>query len=121
MKFSARVVKGKGRGKRIGIPTANLKPPENFSAKEGIWACWVVIDGRKLPGALHWGPVPVFGEEKRSLEVHILQDAPQIPSELGIELVSWLRPVRNFENAEKLKEQVEKDIIACKKALGVLN
>lgn len=126
IKFSARVIKGRGRGKRIGIPTVNLQPPENFSLKEGIWACWVYparsgLGKQKLAGALHWGPVPVFGEEKPSLEVHILGNALEIPVVLEVEAVAYLRPVMNFKDAEELKKQVRKDIIACKKALGVLN
>lgn len=119
MKFRARVVRGKGRGRRIGIPTVNLVPPPNFPAKEGIWACWVSLNEKKCAGAMHWGPVPVFGEKSPSLEVHLLEAAPEIPEELTVELVAYLRPVRNFENAEKLREQVEEDIRRCKEILGL--
>lgn len=119
MKFTARVIPGKGRGKRIGIPTVNLLPPKNFSLEHGIWACWAYISKQKFPGALHWGPVPVFGEEEPSLEVHLLRNTPDIPKSIEIEAVTYLRPVMNFKTAEKLKKQVEKDIEQCAKTLGL--
>ncbi|MBI5619675.1 riboflavin kinase, partial [Candidatus Gottesmanbacteria bacterium] len=72
MKITSRQIKGKGRGKLLGFPTINLEIPEGLTLKEGIWAVWVTIAGKRYGGALHFGPVPTFREREKSLEVFLL-------------------------------------------------
>jgi len=66
MKFESTQTKGKGRGKLMGFPTINLKIPANFELEDGIYAAKVNIENKVFVGALHYGPVPTFNEEKKA-------------------------------------------------------
>jgi len=48
MKFKSRHIKGKGRGKKMGFPTINLKIPSNFKLEDGIYAAKVFIEDKVL-------------------------------------------------------------------------
>lgn len=120
MRFESERVPGKGRGRQLGFPTMNLRIPENLQLEYGIYACWVQAGDRTYPGALHYGPVPVFGEADPSLEVHLLDSAPEdTPPVLRVEVVRWIRPVQSFPSPEALRAQMEQDVAACRRALGL--
>lgn len=120
--FTAVVIKGKGRGKEIGFPTLNLKVPTDFSLKEGIYACWVILDNnpaRRHMGALHYGPVPVFDEMIPSLEVHILgYREDRTPKKLEVTIAKFLRDVAFFDSVEKLIDQIEQDVAETRRILS---
>lgn len=118
MKFESTHIKGKGRGKPMGFPTVNLKIPENFKLKDGIYAVKVTIENKVFIGALHYGPVPTFGELQKSLEVYLIE-VKQADYELlenldgkiiKIEIVKYLRPVTKFNSKEELIEQIKNDV-----------
>lgn len=122
MKFKSSQVKGKGRGKLLGFPTINLEIPKNFDLLDGIYAVRVYIDGSTFMGALHSGPIPVFDETEKTLEVFLIDADPknlpeQIP-ELEIEKIKYLRPIMNFDNTEDLAKQMSKDVEDTKKILN---
>ncbi|OGY98414.1 MAG: hypothetical protein A2855_02700 [Candidatus Liptonbacteria bacterium RIFCSPHIGHO2_01_FULL_57_28] len=121
MRYAARVIPGRGEGRKLGFPTLNLEIPEGFAAEQGIYAGWVWLGrgaGERQMAALHYGPVPVFGVKEISLEAHLIgQDLTAPPAELSFELVKYLRPVRHFEALAGLQEQIQADIEAAK---GVL-
>lgn len=123
MKFTSRHIRGKGRGKLLGFPTINLEIPEGFPLQEGIWAVWVEIKEKKYKGALHFGPVPTFGEEELSLEVFLIdtkdEDIPELDNEiLIIEPVKRLRDVKAFSSHEELVNQIKKDVLNARKILS---
>lgn len=115
--FSTKKVKGKGRGKFLGFPTINLKIPEKVSAQDGIYAVRIWIGKKEYKGALHFGPIPTFADDKKSLEVFLLdakeKDVPNTlleKSVIKVEFVSWLRPVIKFDSKKALITQMEKDV-----------
>lgn len=109
--FDARVISGKGRGRGLGFPTLNLEIPKNFDVKEGIYACTISIDDAVYKGALHYGPIPVFGDTKKSLEIFVLDwNGLTRPENIRFQLANYLRPIRNFENPERLSAQIAEDI-----------
>src|SRR5436189_4603166 len=77
------VVRGAGRGRTIGIPTINLAPPDSrkLLPPDGVYAVRVRIlesgtrilapDSKILGGMMNQGPRPTFGEETRTLEIHL--------------------------------------------------
>lgn len=120
MKFESTHIKGKGRGKPMGFPTINLKIPDNFKLKDGIYAAKVSIENKIFSGALHYGPTPTFNEEKKSLEVFLLGSSNNELENLEgkiikVEIIKYLRPVIKFESKEELIKQIEEDVINIKK------
>lgn len=121
MKFKSIQVKGKGRGKLLGFPTINLEIPENLNLEDGIYAVNVFIGGKEFIGAMHYGPIPVFQENGKTLEFFLIDtqdsDIPDSP-EFEVEVIKLLRPVMSFPDKEKLIEQMEKDVSQTKKILN---
>src|SRR3989339_1909463 len=101
MQFESTHIKGKGRGKPMGFPTINLKIPDNFELKNGIYAVEVIIEKKVFKGALHYGPVPTFGELQKSLEVFLIETADKVIEDLDekiikIKIIKFLRDVIKF-------------------------
>lgn len=117
--FTAKVIKGKGRGKGLGFPTLNLEVPPTFSYPFGIYAGWVYLKGKKMQGAFHYGPVPTFKEGAPSLEAFVLNASIETaPPTITFELIQYLRPVENFTSPKTLTQQIAKDVSQTKKLLS---
>lgn len=111
MKFTCKVIKGKGRGKTLGFPTFNLQVPKDFSTKEGIYACWVWLSDKKYRGALHYGTIPVFNDDETKLEIFVLDYSFDAPThQLTFQLVKFLRPVKKFSSPKILMAQIRQDV-----------
>ena len=108
-KFKARVIAGKGRGRRLGFPTANLNKTD-LDIEYGIYLVEVMINNRLYNGLLHFGPRKTFNEEVSS-ELYIKDfDFDIYHQNVKIKVIKKIREVRKFANAEDLKEQIEKDL-----------
>ncbi len=119
LRFRTQTIPGKGRGKHLGFPTLNLRIPPELDLVHGIYACWVKIDDTTYPGALHYGPVPAFGEDAPSLEVHLVDATlTEQPSEVEVEVVRFLRPVRHFESPKALAAQMAEDVERAREVLS---
>jgi riboflavin kinase/FMN adenylyltransferase len=111
MKYSFPVIKGHGRGEKLGYPTFNLSIPEDFNEKFGVYTAFVWIRGKKYLGALHFGPLLTFDEAIISLEIFVLDyDNDQIIEKVDFELLSYLRPIKKFESEKELSAQIAEDI-----------
>jgi riboflavin kinase / FMN adenylyltransferase len=120
MRYAGKIVKGRGEGKRIGVPTLNFEVPTGFTEKHGIYAGWAWIDGEKHPAAIHYGPAPTFGISESSLEAHLLRSFLSHSPETGeFELVQFLREIEDFKNIEDLQEQIRKDVEDTRHILGL--
>lgn len=118
MRYSGNVIAGKGRGKQMGFPTLNLSIPDPLPYTHGIYAGWVWIDGARHPGAFHFGPIPVFREQKVSLEVFVIDTIlEKIPVAVEFELVVYLRAIEHFADTATLAAQIKKDVERTRKIL----
>jgi riboflavin kinase / FMN adenylyltransferase len=123
MRFKSSQIKGKGRGKLLGFPTINLEIPENFDLKDGIYAVKVMIAGQAFIGALHFGPIPTFNENKKTLEVFLIGIDPNAVPEtenldIEVEIVEFLREVLSFKNEQELSKQIGEDVLKTKQIFG---
>ena len=108
--IKARVIKGAGRGKKIKVPTVNFDPSSAHGLKEGIYVCRVII-GKPYWGVLHFGPRPVFGEEDRSLEVHLFDFIDGTETKIAdIEIYDFIRKGANFKDKDALVAKINEDI-----------
>ncbi|MEK7495115.1 MAG: riboflavin kinase [Patescibacteria group bacterium] len=120
MKFESTHITGKGRGKPMGFPTINLKILENFELKNGIYAAKVIIEDKVFQGALHYGPVPTFGDLQKSLEIYLIEITNEDLINHGlekldgkiikIEIIKFLRDIIKFKLVEDLVRQIETDV-----------
>lgn len=111
------VVHGRGRGRSIGFPTANLNPHHETLPPAGVYAAWGLLGGRRLKGVIHIGDRPTFGDREKSLEVHFFNFHQNLyVRELELEFVRRLRPTRCFKSKEALIRAIRKD---AQKALKI--
>jgi riboflavin kinase/FMN adenylyltransferase len=114
------VVRGDGRGRDLGFPTANLRfdapvvlPPD------GIYAVRVSWDGRRANGVASLGVRPTFGAGERLLEVHLFDfDGDLYGRRLRVEFVRRQRGERKFGSVGALVEQMEQDAQRARGLLG---
>jgi riboflavin kinase/FMN adenylyltransferase len=108
------VVHGDGRGKKIGIPTANLETGnEKLIPGAGVYACKVQIMDRLWPAAVNIGTRPTFENSNpvSHVEAHILDYSGDLYSQqLAVEFISRLRGEERFKSVEELIHQVQHDI-----------
>jgi len=115
------VVKGEGRGKTLGFPTANISTTY-FLPKDGVYACFVKIDSVGLfKGVCNVGPRPTFGSSGRFLEVFILDfEANIYLKAVEVFFVQKIRDVFKFQSPNDLKERIMKDVQISQEILSNL-
>jgi riboflavin kinase / FMN adenylyltransferase len=112
--LSGRVVEGRGIGRHIGFPTANIKPPtaDKLIPGNGVYAVRVETGYGKHPGMLSIGTNPTIDPESsaRSIEVHIIDFKSDIyNSSITISFVKRLRDEIKFPGTAELAAQMEAD------------
>jgi riboflavin kinase/FMN adenylyltransferase len=110
--FSGVVIEGNKIGRKIGFPTANLLvSTSKIMPPYGIYKVKVKVENDIYYGLLHLGPRPVINDFDTSIEVWIKNFNQDIYyKEITIEVLQFLRKIKNFPNLDKLKEQIKKDI-----------
>lgn len=116
------VIHGDGRGRRIGVPTANLGyPASKILPPNGIYACWARIGAERFMAATNIGVNPTFTPDKRAVnvEAHLLDfDRDIYDRMMTVEFVSRLRDELKYESVEALVNQIHKDVEETRKVLS---
>ena len=103
------VVPGDGRGRELGMPTANIVPDDRLvSPGHGVYAAWA----RGHPAAVNVGVRPMF-ETGRGLlvEAYLIDfDGDLYGQTLRVAFVERMRGEKRFESVEALKEQMWADV-----------
>ncbi|HEY93915.1 MAG TPA: bifunctional riboflavin kinase/FAD synthetase [Dehalococcoidia bacterium] len=115
------VVRGEGRGRTLGFPTANLEVDSVQSLlPEGVYATWIHIGDEKYPSVTNIGKRPTFGRNDRAVETYVINFSGDLyDQELKIDIVDLLRSETKFNNTDELKQQILDDIEKGKAALGL--
>ena len=119
--FSGTVIKGEGRGQKLGYPTANLLlEGDKIMPKRGVYSVQVHFQKKWHPGVMNIGLRPTFRQksEKKILnkkqfhfEVHIINKSFHLyDKRLCVKLQNFLREERVFSGKDDLKLQIQKDI-----------
>ena len=116
------VVKGRGLGKTIGWPTANLKiDGRKLLPSLGVYAAWASIANEKerFSAVMNMGPQPTIDPNSLSaVEVHLLdKEISLLGHELIIEPVQRIRLQKKFDNIEALSKQISSDAKLAKEIL----
>jgi riboflavin kinase/FMN adenylyltransferase len=107
------VVQGDGRGRTLGIPTANIVPtnPHKLMPANGVYVVSMLIDGSEHVGMANIGVRPTFTNDTAPiLEVHILQfDNDLYNTTLDVQFHARLRGEQKFGSREEFLAQLEHD------------
>ena len=115
-----RVVSGDGRGRTIGVPTANLSPLNEIVPARGVYAARCrLTDGSWRPAVVNIGSRPTFGGGVVTVEAHLPGFAGDLyGAELRLAFEERLRDERRFEGRETLVAQIREDVA---RALALLS
>ena len=114
------VVPGDGRGRQLGVPTANVSFPAMLTVpRHGVYAVVAVIDGVGHPAVANLGIRPTFGGEEEVLEVHVFEmDRDLYGRHVRVEFIERVRDERRFESVDDLLDQIHSDIDSARAILG---
>lgn len=106
------IVKGKGIGKTINYPTANLKIEETYKLipKQGVYIVQAIIDNVLEFGMMNIGINPTVSGTDQSIEIHFFNlNKSLYDKKLSVQLLHRLRDEQKFDSLDLLKRQLEID------------
>ncbi len=126
------VVRGEGRGRKIGFPTANLRLEQKLVLPWGVYATRAVLDdGTVFPSVTNIGIRPTFRspdgqsltaherEFPALIETHLLDTTMDLYGRsLEVRFVKRLREEKKFSGMEALKAQIVLDAEGARQILG---
>ena len=118
-KIEGKVVTGEGRGRKLGIPTANLNLSTDYVLPpKGVYAAKAYYKGEEFKAVVNFGKKPTFSDENYTIEVHILDIERDFYGEMiEVELYEFIRNERKFSNKDDLINQIESDILYTRNIL----
>jgi riboflavin kinase/FMN adenylyltransferase len=113
------VVKGRGRGRTIDYPTANVHPETELLPPAGVYAVQLTVgDGEPMPAIANLGFRPTFAEQDFSVEVHVFDfDGDLYGERVRVDFIHRVRAEQKFDGPEQLVAQIDKDVAAVKASL----
>ncbi len=116
------VVRGEGRGRGLGYPTANVAPPMYAAIPaDGVYAAWFtvlgpgpgmgsVVPGQRYPSAVSVGTNPTFSGRTRTVEAFVLDaDADLYGQHVAVDFVARIRGQKKFGSVEDLITAMGRD------------
>ena len=116
------VVRGDGRGRGLGFPTANVEVAEDMAVPaDGVYAGWLVrADRSRLPAAISVGTNPTFDGVERRVEAYALDvDIDLYGEHVLVEFAHRLRGMVRFDSVDDLVAQMEQDVTDSRRILAV--
>lgn len=112
-----RVIRGDGRGKGLGVPTANIYSPGQIFPKRGVYVSNVDLGGEVVRSVTNIGVRPTFGGDRVQVESHLIgySGADFYGRRIEVSFLGRLRDERKFSGIEELKAQIESDIASARK------
>lgn len=110
-RVSGPVVRGAGRGRKLGFPTANVAVTQDLVPLPGVYVVEAEIAGRRHAAVANVGFNPTFGENSLGVEVHLLDfEGDLYGQEVAVLFRDRIRDERKFRSAEELVRQIRKDV-----------
>ena len=110
--IGGKVEHGKSLGKKLGLPTANITPPDFLCLPpNGVYKTETLVCGKKYKSITNIGVNPTVEHAKKRSETHIPNFSGDIYGEnIEVIFLDKIRDEHKFKNTEELKIQIEKDI-----------
>ncbi len=114
------IVRGDGRGRQIGFPTANIEPGAQLCPPNGVYAIRAKLANRWLDGVLNIGIRPTFDGTKFQVESHLFDFDEDVYGEtIEIFFIEKIRNERKFSDGQALVQQIHRDIAVAHEILAV--
>ena len=110
--LTGKVTKGKGLGKELGFPTANIEIEEDYKIipKQGSYIVSSMIKDKLVYGMMNIGMNPTVNGSRQTIEIHFFDfDEDIYEDTIKIDLLHRIRDEEKFESVEALKGQLAKD------------
>ena len=122
--ISGTVIKGKGIGRTLNFPTANINISEDYKLipKHGVYVVKTRILNTTVFGMMNIGVNPTVNGKLRSIEIHFFYFSQDIYGVyLEIEILKRLREEQKFDSLAELEKQLLKDAVVSKQFLQQIN
>jgi riboflavin kinase/FMN adenylyltransferase len=119
-RLSGVVVKGDGRGRKIGVPTANLDVwREHAVPANGVYASRAWVGNLRFKAAVNVGVRPTVTDQSiRTVEAHILDfDRDIYGMNVALDFVARLRGEQKFPSLDALVAQIRSDVEETRRRL----
>ena len=116
----ATVVRGEGRGRTIGVPTANLASENEILPAPGVYAGFLrAPGGESWPAVINLGRRPTFGGGDLLLEAHVLGfDGDLYGARVRLSFHERLRDEERFPSKEALVARIREDVARARRLLS---
>ena len=110
------VVRGAGRGRDLGFPTANLDLRHELAPTQGVYLARAVVAEESRPALVSVGTQPTFGrqvgrEPDAVVEVLLLDfDRELYERDIEVEFLKRIRSQKRFPSTEELVRQIRQDV-----------
>ena len=109
------VVRGAGRGRLMGFPTANLDVDNQVVPADGVYAAQAVLGDKTFPAAVSIGNKPSLGPADRQfIEAHLIDADPGMgdlyDGKISLRFVDRLRDQQAFESVDALRAKISEDV-----------
>ena len=125
------VVRGDGRGRALGFPTANVSPPTHAAIPaDGVYAAWftvlshgsapgTVVPGVRYQAAVSVGTNPTFSGRTRTVEAFVLDtDADLYGQHVAVDFVARLPGQGKFDAITDLIDAIAADTVRARTVLA---
>jgi riboflavin kinase/FMN adenylyltransferase len=107
------VKKGKGLGRQLGFPTANIHIEESYKLipQNGVYVVHSKLDNSTVYGMMNIGFNPTVEDgTERSIEIHFLNFNKDLyDKKIQVNIIRRIRDEQKFKSVEELKKQLIKD------------
>jgi len=110
--LSGKIVSGRGIGKTITFPTANLQVEENYKIipKKGVYLTQSEIEGKEIYGLTNIGTNPTVGGKHQTIETYFLDYKEDLYHKtIQLKFITRIRDEKVFKNTEELKLAIKED------------
>jgi len=114
------VIRGDGRGRELGYPTANLLCGRYAAIPaDGVYAAWLVRRSQRHMAAVSIGTNPTFSGRERRVEAYVLDfDGDLYGERLALDFGARLREMRTYQGLAPLVAQIAQDVIDTRAVLS---
>lgn len=119
-RLTGQVTRGRGLGRQLGIPTANLEPPPGrLIPANGVYAGYAHTEnGSTYPAVINVGVRPTIAPDHLTVEAHLLDfDGDLYGQLLALDFIARLRDEEAFPSLNALVEQIRQDIARAREIL----